>query len=114
MNRNERVAQVMGWEYDNSDPDCGEVLRAHGGVPMFPAEDVYDAKELQRRMVEDGWWLRMVMDKSGCSFQAERGDEYFWTKPFGPNDEPAAIFDLFCKVYAIDGAADDLDEMEDE
>ncbi len=105
MTRNEQIAKIMGWT-------CSEkykgVYLSQVFSPALLVYDIYDwecCKALQARMVEDGWHIKIN--------QSIREEPQFWCDAISENcngtydyrsiadTEPAAIVELFCKVYGI-------------
>jgi hypothetical protein len=109
MTRNERVAEKMKWRLTGVGKQKRYVDSA--GCVLYlsdletPGGFLWFAKLLQARMVEDGWIIRMVTDISGISFTAEKGDLFFSSRKLNLHEEPAALVELFCKVYDIEEEA---------
>jgi hypothetical protein len=98
MKRNERIAEKMGWEYFSA-----------GGFPLNEIGNNWESvKALQARMVDDGWAILIWHTESGFYCEARNKDEIgrviFETKDQIAT-EPAALVELFCKVYGIEEEA---------
>jgi hypothetical protein len=110
MTRNERIAERMGWIY----LPLGDCMRIDKYSYVFDfrqfvmPEDWWPIKKLQARMVEDGWAILIWHTESGFYCEARNKDEIgrviFETKDQIAT-EPAALVELFCKVYGIEEEA---------
>jgi hypothetical protein len=99
MTSNEKIAEKMGWD---SDSQGLHVLETWDEQPEY--NKLYLVKLLQQRMVDDGWefHLSQLKTRYGLVFRASAYYDtmrYFYV--FAAT-EPAAIVELFCKVYGIE------------
>jgi len=86
MTRNEKITQVMGWMYGGH-PEC----------------NMSEAKELQAKMRQDGWNI-LIMNTAKNEFIASAWrDVSVGHMTAVLKTEQQAIFDLFCKVFNIEG-----------
>ena len=97
MTRNEKIAGVMGWEYFyESGP-----FSFHNGDQWFDLTSWEFVKLLQAKMVADKHMIKIMNNWDG-KYMAE---SVLSCKNSIMSDwcdtEPAAIVDLFCKVYGI-------------
>jgi hypothetical protein len=103
MTCNEEIAEKMGWD---SDSQGLHVLETWDEQPEY--NKLYLVKLLQQRMVEDGFRVKIWHTGDGVYADATsgEGDNFKWhacSKREGwDNTEPAAIVELFCKVYGIE------------
>jgi hypothetical protein len=114
MTRNEKIAEKMGWIIVNGSFHDGRDWRN-------PQTNVADAHLLIERMVVDGWritiinWPPIAGQKpfKKFTFYAEKftDERSFVDFKSEDNDFPAAVVELFCKVYSLDGSADHSGEM---
>ena len=101
MTRNEKIAEVMGWEFDIN---LNRFYLQDRMTCIGDGTKIEFAKLLQDRMVADGWNitnLQWGIDKF-CAW-AEKSNDL----RHSPDciSEPAALHDLFCKVFSIEGEA---------
>jgi hypothetical protein len=98
MNRNEAIAiaKVMGW--GDTDWRVDELLWP--GTSMC----LVLAKDLQSRMVEDGWQVDISLSNQG-RLRAVYANAFKHNEErlVAADTEPAAIVELFCKVHNITG-----------
>jgi hypothetical protein len=112
------IAQIMRWGF--IDTDSGGIL-SDNQVERCPWECIEDAHLLIERMVVDGWritiinWPPIAGQKpfKKFTFYAEKftDERSFVDFKSEDNDFPAAVVELFCKVYSLDGSADHSGEM---
>ena len=95
MTKNEQISNVMGWEYF---PKSGP-FPFHNGDQWFDLTPWEVVKEMQAKMVADGWSIDILNNQFGFEASALRGGEFISTEEI--TTEPAAIVELFCKVYGI-------------
>jgi len=116
MTRNEKIAEVMGWELvDYLDPSLGKHWANKNGEYICDHLQfrtyLPHAKLLQAKMVADGYQFYFSQDNehgtTATAFVLIDGKEWdeisVHLETYSPNDEPAAIFELFCKVFNIEG-----------
>jgi hypothetical protein len=112
MTQNERIAKVMGWRLlgirrqtryvDGYVDGSGCVL--YLSDLETPSGLLWFSKLLQARMVKDGWEIKNYNATDVCQALARRCGETDYkicSNPMGEDEEPAAIVELFCKVYGI-------------
>jgi len=96
MTRNEKIAEVMGWNYKLPET-----------IYRFASDSMGIAKLLQAKMVADDKLMICIWQISDKLFSAEA---FTRTKRKGgqsliaevdADTEPAALHALFCKVYGI-------------
>jgi hypothetical protein len=103
-----QIANIMGWEYVYYlDPSLGKYWADKNGEYVCNHLDFQyylpHAKLLQARMVDDGWDV-YVGQRSGMIYYpfkswASKGKEQI--EILATDTEPAAIVELFKKVYGI-------------
>jgi len=116
MARNEKIAEKMGWiKYFGDEPvitDSGhkvsfQFIRTPDGDIDFDLKiDTQTAHLLIERMVGDGWEVSMVHDRSGIVMCAHKDKtknliNFIEHQVDEAADFPAAVVELFCKVYDI-------------
>ena len=97
---NSKIAEIMGWEYF---PESGP-FPFHNRDQWFDLTPWEVIKEMQDRMVADGWNitnLQWGIDKF-CAW-AKKSDDLKHSPDC--DTEPAALHALFVKVYNIGGEA---------
>ena len=106
MTRNEKIAERMGWEIL---PE-GRIWEFRDKERhAFNLTDIRFAKLLQAKMVADGYQFYFSQDDehgtTATAFVLIDGKEWdeisVHLETYSPNDEPAALHALFCKVYGI-------------
>ncbi|MFA5420199.1 MAG: hypothetical protein WC341_17230 [Bacteroidales bacterium] len=103
---NEQIAKIMQWEV--LPPDRIWTFRDKNRR-TFSLHHIECAKRLQQRMVDDGHQFYFSQDDehgtSTSAFTLKDGKEWdeisVHLKTHSPNDELAAIVELFCKCYGI-------------
>lgn len=95
MTLNEKVAERMGWEYDD--------FLMH----MWACEPMYYAKLIQQKLVDEGWTIDIRAFRNG-SFEVSAILPHSLSpdserKHYGAHalEEPAAIFSLACKCWGM-------------
>ena len=97
-NKNDQIIEFMGWDYGDSVP--GRTLRFWDSYPFEMHLFVADA--LEQRMVDDGWRIFTEHDSDGIDASALHPDRHEdWPRVRDCKSRPAAIVELFCKVYGI-------------
>ena len=87
MTQNEQIAEVMGW----------------GRCDEFSFYDWANIKQMQSKLVEDGWVV--IIEQDQIEFHATGMMNHAEGETIVAADtEPAAIVALFCKVYRIENA----------
>lgn len=98
MTRNEKIAEVMGW-----DDSSHEYNILQTWDEQLEGNKWCIVKDLQSRMVEDGWYIQ-IMSGNGTQYIANailNPCDYNSIESGWQLDEPSAIVELFCKVYGI-------------
>lgn len=114
MTRIEQIAKKMGWSIEKD--EYGTISHEYHILENFNDQPEYNklmiTKLLQAKMVEDGIQFVFAQDDehetSATAFVLNQdGTNGTWDEivvqleTHNPEDEPAAIFELFCKVYGI-------------
>jgi len=99
MTQNEQIAKVMGWSHIER-----EFYPKDNPTVVIECDSLEFAAALEQRMVEDGWDIIKWHFKDGHMARAVKNDaekrQYHDTTD-NINGEPAAIRELFCRVYGI-------------
>lgn len=101
MTRNERIAEVMRWTKDiNNDPDGSHLIHILENIDSQTSGNVWClVKELQKKMVDDRWIVHIIHYPTERFYGSAR--KSVEGKCSYTISEPAAIVELFCKVYNI-------------
>ena len=99
MTRNEKIAEVMGWSYYKKDNIFFQ------GDHWLHSNSWEFCKLLQARMQQDGWIICMqamtVGKETLITYFADRSEPKHLHHIVNADTEPAALFELFCKVNGI-------------